>query len=140
MKLDLSSLQKAIISLQKALHITEEKMLQEKPNDDELELMKAGVIQNFEFTYELCWKFMKRWIEINVGSELVDGVTRRELFRVSAENHLIIDINEWMEFHRARNISSHMYEREIAEEIYQIVRAFLPAALDLLRRVEMRND
>lgn len=140
MKLDLSSLQKAIISLQKALQITEEKILQEKPDDDELELMKAGVIQNFEFTYELCWKFMKRWIEINIGSEIVDGVTRKELFRVSAENHLIIDLDEWMEFHRARNISSHTYEREIAEEIYQIVRAFLPASLDLLRRLEMRND
>ena len=41
----------------------------------------AGVIQNFAFTYELCWKFMKRWIEENVNSEIVDGVTRRELFR-----------------------------------------------------------
>ena len=24
--------------------------------------LKAGVIQNFEVAYELCWKFIKRWL------------------------------------------------------------------------------
>lgn len=140
MKLELSSLQKAITSLGKALQITADKMLQQQINDDEIELIKAGVIQNFEFTYELCWKFMKRWIETNISTEIVDGVTRRELFRLSAENRLIIDVDEWMGFHRARNISSHSYEREIAEEVYQIAKGFLNASLDFLGRLEMRND
>jgi len=140
MKLDLSSLKKATDSLQKALRLTAEKMNHENTNEDEIELMIAGVVQNFEFTYELCWKSMQRWLKINVGAEIVDGVTRRELFRMSAENRLITDVDEWMEFHRARNISSHTYEKQIADEIYQIAWSFLPASLDLLRRLEMRND
>lgn len=140
MQLDISSLQKAVTSLAKALQITADKMLREKPDEDEIALMKAGVIQNFEFTYELCWKFMKRWIEINISAEIVDGVTRRELFRLAAENRLIVDVDEWMEFHRARNISSHTYEKEIAEEVYQISKALLLASGDLLARLENRND
>jgi nucleotidyltransferase substrate binding protein (TIGR01987 family) len=139
-QLNLSSLRKAIDSLGKALQITADKMLKEQIDDDEIDLIKAGVIQNFEFTYELCWKLMKRWIETNISTEIVDGVTRRELFRLSAENRLIIDVDVWMEFHRARNISSHIYEREIAEEVYQIAKGFHNAAMDFLVRLEMRND
>lgn len=140
MKLDLNSLIKSIDSLEKALQITADKMLREQVSADEIELIKAGVIQNFEFTYELCWKFMKRWIETNISAEVVDGVTRRELFRLSAENRLIIDVDKWMEFHRARNISAHTYDHEIAEEVYQITKEFLGAAQDFLGRLEMRND
>ena len=114
--------------------------MQQGVETDELELLKAGVIQNFEFTYELCWKFMKRWIETNISSEIVDGVTRRELFRLSAENRLIIDFDEWMEYHWARNISLHTYNSEIAEEVYQITLKFIKAAQDFLGRLEMRND
>ena len=44
--------------------------------------IKAGVNQNFKVTYELCWKFTKRWRENNIGATYVDGVTRRELFRL----------------------------------------------------------
>lgn len=105
-----------------------------------METIKAGVIQNFEFTYELCWKFMKRWIEQNIGSEIVDGVTRRELYRVSAENKLIDDISKWMEFHKARNSTSRIYDSDIAEEVYGIAVEFLPYAKEFLKRLEERND
>jgi len=44
-KLNLSSLKKAIDLLRKALQITADKMLEEQINDDEIDLIKAGVIQ-----------------------------------------------------------------------------------------------
>jgi hypothetical protein len=53
MALDLSSLKKAVASLDKALKVAADDRLDDMPEDQQ-EVIKAGVIQNFEFTYELC--------------------------------------------------------------------------------------
>jgi nucleotidyltransferase substrate binding protein (TIGR01987 family) len=98
------------------------------------------VILHFEFTYELCWKFIKRWLEMNVSATAVDGVTRRELFRLAAENRLIADVNEWMRYHEARNQTSHIYQPEIAESVYNTAHDFSRAAARLLAALEARND
>jgi nucleotidyltransferase substrate binding protein (TIGR01987 family) len=101
--------------------------------------LKAGVIQHFEVAYEQSWKAAKRWLDYNVGSEAVDGVPRRELFRHAAEHHLIEDVERWMGFHRARNETSHTYSSGTAEEVYAVALAFLPAAQALLAALRTRN-
>jgi len=140
MKLVLDSLRSALISLEKAINISVEKMNDKSVPKDETDVIQAGVIQNFEFTYELCWKFMKRWIEVNIGATYVDGVTRIELFRQASENRLIIDVEKWVEFHRARNETSHVYDEEVAEFVYETAKDFLDDAKNLLKALEDRND
>ena len=56
-------------------------------DEDLQEAVRAGVIHSFEVAYELSWKMMQRWLKKNIGSASVDGVTQRNLFRLSAENH-----------------------------------------------------
>lgn len=138
--LEFNSLDKAISSLERALRVYKLKQGNENVSIDELETIRAGVIQSFEFTYELCWKFMKRWIEQNIGTTAADGVTRRELFRMSAENLLIDDVEKWMEFHHARNLTSHIYDSDIADEVLQFALKFLPLAEGLKESLEKRND
>ena len=101
--------------------------------------LKAGAIQNFEFTYELCWKFMKRWLDENIGAAYVDGVPRVQLFRLAAESQLITDVDKWMEYHRARNKTSHTYDVEVAESVYLSARDFLQDAERLTKALEARN-
>lgn len=139
MKLDLSSLRKAIESLEKTLKVAENKELAAGLDDDAKDAIRAGGIQNFEFTYELCWKFMRRWLGINVGSTYVDGVTRRELFRLSAENRLISDVEQWMEYHDARNETAHTYNEDTADDVFETSRIFLADAKKLLEALKERN-
>jgi len=140
MALELESLNKAIKSLEKSLLVAAKKESDNNRDADEFEVIVAGVIQNFEFTYELCWKFMKRWIEENIGAAYVDGVTRKELFRQAAEQKLIENTEKWFEFHTARNRTSHVYDEEVAEYVYKTAALFLPEAKKFLKNIEQRND
>lgn len=138
--LDLSALQNAIHAYTRTCHASQDDKTLRSLSDELQEAVKAGVIQNFEFTYELCWKFMKRWLEKNYGSSYVDGVTRRELFRLAAETQLINDVDEWMFYHQARNQTSHTYDEIIAAEVYKTSLQFLAVAQQLLQRLEAKND
>jgi nucleotidyltransferase substrate binding protein (TIGR01987 family) len=139
MKLDLSSLRKAIESLEKTLKVAASSLTAELDNDTK-DAIRAGAIQNFEFTYELCWKFMRRWLEGNLGSSYVEGVTRRELFRLGAENRLLTNVDQWMECHDARNETAHTYDEDTAEDVFETAREFLGDAKKLLQMLEAHND
>jgi nucleotidyltransferase substrate binding protein (TIGR01987 family) len=137
--LELSSLKKAIQALERSVKVSKIKESSNLAPADEKEVVRAGVIQNFEFTYELCWKFMKRWIEEHVSVGIVDGVTRHELFRVAAENRLLENVEEWMDFHQARNKTAHIYDEATAGVVYQAALKFLSAAQVFQKNLESRN-
>src|SRR5208337_4887418 len=99
MPLELDSLKKAVAALNGVLAKSDDAELMGGLDEITQNAIKSGVIQHFEFTYELCWKFIKRWLEVNISPTTGDGVARRELFRLAAENRLIVDVDEWMQHH-----------------------------------------
>lgn len=139
MSLNLNSLQKAAGSLERAVKVASTK-IKGKVNTDEEEVIRAGVIQNFEFTFELCWKFMKRWLEINTSAVAVDGVSRKELFRMAAESQLIKNVETWFEYNRLRNETTHTYEGKTAEDVYAAAVRFAIDARMFLQALEDKND
>jgi nucleotidyltransferase substrate binding protein (TIGR01987 family) len=140
MALDLSSMKKAVSALAGVLAKSDDAEFMDRLDEVARNAIRSGVVQHFEFTYELCWKFIKRWLEINVSPTSADGVTRRELFRLGAENRLIDDVDQWMRYHEARNLTSHTYEPEIAAKVYNIAHVFARDAARLLAALEKRND
>jgi nucleotidyltransferase substrate binding protein (TIGR01987 family) len=139
-KQDLSQLEKAITSLvQLHQRVLDEAFMAAQDKVVRLGL-QAGLIQNLEFTYEMCWKAIKRWLEANISPGVADGVTRRELFRMAAENRLIEDVDEWMKYHEARNQTSHLYDSALAEEVLAVMADFARAAQRLLASLKARND
>lgn len=82
---------------------------------------KQGLIQCFEYTYELAWRLMKDYLEYQ-GIVGIGG--SRDAIRHSYRNELISDGQIWLDMVDDRIHSVHTYDEEKAEEIiakiYQI--------------------
>ena len=135
MPLELTSLEKAITALEKSVGAAHADVI--ASNEDFADTVRAGVIQNFEVAYELCWKFIQRWIRENRSPESADHPrTRRELFRQAARYGLISDPVPWFEFGDARNLTAHTYDEERADTVFALAEKFPPHARELLSRLE----
>ena len=137
MSLQLDSLIKSIDILERSVKTANRV---DDSDEDLQETVRAGVIHSFEVTYELSWKMMQRWLKENIGAASVDGVTQRNLFRLSAESHLIADVERWMDYHKARNSTSHTYNADAAENVFAEATEFVHDAKQLLSVLEERND
>lgn len=130
--LDLSSLEKASEALELALKVYDKSILPE--DNPERVLLRDGVIQRFEFTYELSWKMLKRYLE-EFSLEKADGLNNRDLFRIGWEQGLIIDPEKWFHYLKMRNQTSHVYDKAKAEEVFAATRQFLPDSQFLLKQL-----
>lgn len=141
MTLDLSSLEKAVIAMKQTLKLSENEDFMTAQDEITQNAIRAGVIQHFEFTYELCWKFIQRWIRENRTPEEADHPrTRKELFRMAARYGLVKDPLPWFSYGDARNITSHTYNEEDAVFVYETARKFLTDAEFLLEQLKEKND
>ncbi|MBN1587380.1 MAG: nucleotidyltransferase substrate binding protein [Candidatus Omnitrophica bacterium] len=137
--LDLSSLQKALATLDETIQRATDSSLMGGLDKVTQNAVRAGVIQHFEFTYELCWKFIQRWIRLNRTPEDAEPRARKELFRLAAEYGLIEDPVPWFDYAEARNLTSHTYDEVKAERVYEASLRFLPDARYLLEKLEQNN-
>lgn len=101
-----SNFQKALGALSDAVELSYERNL--------TDLEKQGMIQGFEFTHELCWKTMKDFI-MDRGNESIFG--SKDAVREAFKLGLINDGELWMKMIESRNLSSHTYNNEIANNI-----------------------
>lgn len=102
--------------------------------DDAVKLMKCrelsnleqqGVIQAFEFTHEIAWNVLKDYLEEQGMTGLIAS---RDSAREAFKRGLIEDGEAWMEMIKARNLTSHAYDEEIAQKVVtDIVQRFYPA-------------
>lgn len=139
MPLDLRSLRQAVGALQRALSTQADADALARLSQDQRETLQAGVVHTFEFTYELCWKSMRRRLSLNLAPHEVEGVARRELFRMAAQHGLIEDIDAWVRYHEGRNITAHTYSSSTAARVVAIAREFAKDAESLLSAIESRN-
>ena len=80
-----------------------------------------GLIQRFEFTFELAWKLIKSYAEYQGTDKEIMG--SRDAIRWAYENHLISDSATWMEMIKRRNDTSHTYDEDTAVEVVSRVKA-----------------
>lgn len=76
-------------------------------------LLQAGLIQTYEFTFELAWKTFKNYLEwegFTVSSP-------RTTFRQAYQSGYIREGETWMKALNDRNLTSHAYDDEVAAEV-----------------------
>jgi len=121
--------QKALLQLGKGVELS-----QQRPLSD---IEQQGLIKAFEFTHELAWNVMKDYFEYQ-GTTTIMG--SRDATREAFQRNLITDGEGWMEMIKSRNMTSHTYNQEIADEIsekvirqyFHLLQAFHARVQDLI--------
>lgn len=140
-KLDFSSLRNVISSLQDALGIVADEKWFSSQNQRIQNTLIAGVVQNFEFVYELSIKMLRRQLELEADSpESIDHASYRDMLRTAAGKGLITDVEKWFDYRYLRNLTSHTYDIEKAKQVYAQTLVFIDDAVKLLQNLESRSD
>lgn len=108
----LSNYQRALARLRSAAELAESRPLSE--------LEKLGLIQTFEFVFELAWNLMKDYF-LYQGDPGITG--SRDAIRTASKQGLIDDGEGWMQMIKSRNQSAHTYNEATANAITEAILA-----------------
>lgn len=106
----LASYQRALVFLRDAIELANTRPL--------TELEKQGLIQAFEFVFELAWNVMKDYF-LYQGNPGITG--SRDAIRSAFKQELISDGEGWMEMIKSRNQSAHTYNEAVANAIVESI-------------------
>ena len=116
-------------NFENAINTLEEALSKNKIND----LERDGVIQRFEYTFELSWKLVRK-ILVAFGRSVVSS-SPKPILRSALEEGFIDDVGKWFAFLEARNMSTHIYSEKESEKVFNAAKEFLPEAKKLLKRL-----
>ena len=88
-------------------------------------LEKEGMVQRFEYTFELAWKTLKDFLE----AQSVEVKFPRDVIKAGFQYELIRDGDVWMDMLDKRNLMAHTYDEahfnivisKIAQEYFQAI-------------------
>jgi len=92
-----------------------------------------GIIQRFEFTFELSWKLMKEFLEY----EGIEANSPRSVIREAFKIGLVDNGDKWISMLTDRNKTSHIYDEEESRGIYvNIKESYVKEFIDLLKKFD----
>ena len=133
MILELSSFDNAILRLDEGIQ-----RYQKDITDTQI---RDGLIQRFEFTYELSHKMLKRFLESTSPSPAnIDELAFQDLIRTGNEQGLLLsDWTHWKKYREMRSRTSHTYDESVALLVVAEIPAFLQEARFLNAQLHARN-
>ena len=103
------------------------------------QLEKEGVIQRFEYCFELAWKTVKDFLE--EGGLVISPVTPRQVLKDAFSAKVLTDGQVWIEMLDHRNLLSHTYDCAVFEKAVDALAArYLPALLELHRYFSAKTN
>ena len=102
------------------------------------EFEQQGLIQSFEYTYELAWNTLKDYFEAQGETNLHGS---RDVFRLAFKRGLVEDGETWMDMITSRILTSHTYNEDVAEKIAAgIVNRYFPAFVALQTKLRSLKE
>ena len=101
---------------------------------EEAEIYRDAAIQRFEFTVELFWKVLKKFLRY----EKLEANTPREVLRKSYIAQIIEDEEKWLKMMSDRNKTSHTYNETLAQEISTRIELYLPLLEETYEKLMQR--
>lgn len=93
------------------------------------DLLRDGLIQRFEFTFELAWETLKAIFE---DEGLIGLNSPKTVLREAFSAGLIADEELWLSMLKDRNSTAHIYSEEIAKKICKDIEQRYIGALNKL--------
>lgn len=84
------------------------------PDDD---LLQSGLVQTYEYTFELAWKTLKDYLE----SEGFLLRSPRETIRQGFQSGFIANAEDWLQALADRNLIDHIYDDEVMARVLKDV-------------------
>ena len=100
------------------------------------DLERDGVIQRFEYSFEVVWKVAKRFL----NKSGVPSASPRAVIRDLAQQGHISDARRWMLMLEARNYTSHTYKEEVAKWVFSLCAPFLQEAEVLVAKLKLEAN
>ena len=99
------------------------------------ELKQDGALQRFEFTFELLWKTLKRYLEF-LGKRAANP---RDTLKEALREELFTDEKTFLDMLEDRNTCSHTYDFATTRKIFEHIRTLYAPAIDnLIAEIEKR--
>ncbi len=110
---------------------------QSDTNDDQI---RDGLIQRFEFTYELGHKILKRYLKYaSPNPKQFDEMTFQDLIRTANEQGMLLgNWVDWRGFRDMRTRTSHTYNENIALEVVASIPRFIEEVIYLRNKLRER--
>ncbi|CAM2182043.1 Nucleotidyltransferase substrate binding protein, HI0074 family [Paraburkholderia sacchari] len=102
--------------------------------------IRDGLIQRFEFTYEIAHKMLKRFMEITSANPAeFDAMNFQDLIRSGNERGLLLgDWSKWKKYREMRSKTSHTYDEQTALQVVAGIPEFIEEAGYLLAQLNAR--
>ena len=125
--------------LEKAIQRLEEGLVRYRSDTTDLQI-RDGLIQRFEFTYELGCKTLRRYLEYTAPNPgLFDQMTFQDQIRTANEQGLLLGPwPDWRGYRRLRGMTSHTHSEAIAVDVVAHIPAFLEEVTHLRDRLRER--
>jgi nucleotidyltransferase substrate binding protein (TIGR01987 family) len=132
--LDISSLERALFRLEEGWE-----RYQRDISDAQI---RDGLIQRFEFTYEISHEMLKRFLErLSPNPAIYHSMSLADLIRSGNEHALLLGTwSDWKTYRDMCARTSHSYNEDIAREVVDGIVPFITEARYLLTQLKTRQQ